>query len=110
MSAVPEIAIGVPDGRQGYTTTLLVLSVIFLAGSGFFAYLLINAPDSIPWSFFAASYVFLLGVSQFGIAFCAVMRICRAKWSRPFYRTAEIATLAFFPFAIKKILSLSFVL
>ena len=100
MSAIADIAIGVPERRQGYKTALLVLVVLFLASAGFFTYLLVNAPDSIPWSFFAANYVFLLGVSQFGIAFCAIMRVCRAKWSRPFYRTAELATLAFFPFAI----------
>ncbi len=100
MSTVPDIAIGVPEGRQGYATTLIVLAVLLLAGAGSFVYMLTTAPDSIPWSFFVASYVFLLGVSQFGIAFCAMMRICRAKWSRPFYRTAELATLAFFPFAI----------
>ena len=100
MSAIPDIAIGVPARRQRYTTTLLVLGILFLAGSGIFTVQLVTAPDSIPWSFFVASYIFLLGVSQFGIAFCAIMRISRAKWSRPFYRTAELATLAFFPFAI----------
>ncbi len=100
MSAIPDIAIGVTASRQRYTMTLLVLAVLFLAGSGIFTYQLVTAPDSIPWSFFVASYIFLLGVSQFGIAFCAIMRISRAKWSRPFYRTAELATLAFFPFAI----------
>ena len=100
MSAIPDIAIGVPATRQTYAATVLVLGVLFLAGGGSFTYLLATAPDSIPWSFFVASYVFLLGVSQFGIAFCAIMRICRAKWARPFYRAGEIATLAFFPFAI----------
>jgi Ni/Fe-hydrogenase subunit HybB-like protein len=100
MSAVPEIVIGVPGGKRGYTTTLQILLVLFLASAGSFTYFLATAPDSIPWSFFVASYVFLLGVSQFGVAFSAIMRICRAKWARPFYRTAEIATLAFFPFAI----------
>ena len=100
MSAVPEIAIGVPDGKRGYATTLLVLLVLFLAAAGSFTYLLVTAPDSIPWSFFVASYVFLLGVSQFGVAFSAIMRISRTKWARPYYRIAETATLAFFPFAI----------
>ena len=100
MSTIPDIAIGVPEGRRGYATSLLVLGVLFLASAGSFTYLLATAPDSIPWSFFVASYIFLLGVSQFGIAFCAIMRICRAKWARPFYRAGEIATLAFFPFAI----------
>ena len=100
MSAIPEIAIGVPAERKGYKTSLLILTVIFLAGAGSFIYMLVTAPDSVPWSFLAASFVFLLGVSQFGIAFTAIMRICRAKWARPFYRAGEIATLAYLPFAI----------
>jgi len=100
MSAVREIVIGVPDERKGYSTALLVLTVLLLAGAGSFAYLLVTAPDSVPWSFFVASYIFLLGVSQFGVAFSAIMRICRTDWARPFYRLGEIATLAFFPFAI----------
>jgi len=100
MSAVRDIAIGVPTGRKGYSTMLLVLGVLFIAGAGSFAYLLATAPESVPWGFFVASYIFLLGVSQFGVAFSAIMRICRTDWGRPFYRLGEIATLAFFPFAI----------
>jgi molybdopterin-containing oxidoreductase family membrane subunit len=99
MSAIPQIAIGIPAERKGYRASLLILGLIFLAGAGSFVYQLTTAPDSVPWSFLAASYVFLLGVSQFGIAFTAIMRICRAKWARPFYRLAEITTLAFLPFA-----------
>ena len=99
MSAIPEIAIGVPAERKGYKTSLLILGVIFLAGAGSFVYMLATAPDSVPWSFLTASYIFLLGVSQFGIAFTAIMRICRAKWARPFYRVGEMTTLAFMPFA-----------
>ena len=99
MSAIPDIAIGVPAERKGYRTSLLILVLIFLAGTGSFIYLQVTAPDSVPWSFLVASYIFLLGVSQFGIAFTAIMRICRAKWARPFYRMGELATLAFLPFA-----------
>jgi molybdopterin-containing oxidoreductase family membrane subunit len=99
MSAIPEFAIGVPAERKGYRTSLLILGIVFLAGAGGFVYMLATAADSVPWSFLAASFIFLLGVSQFGIAFTAIMRICRAKWARPFYRVAEIATLAFLPFA-----------
>ena len=100
MSAVSDIAIGVPARRKGYSTGLLVLGVLFLAGAGNLVFLLATAPESVPWSFFVASYVFLLGISQFGVAFSAIMRICRTDWARPFYRLGEIATLAFFPFAI----------
>ncbi len=99
MSAIPEIAIGVPAERKGYKVSVLILGVIFLAGAGSFIYMLATAPDSVPWSFLTASFIFLLGVSQFGIAFTAIMRICRAKWARPFYRVGELATLAFLPFA-----------
>ena len=99
MSAIPNIAIGLPAGRKSYTTSMLVLAVLFLAGSGSFVYRLATAPDSLPWSFLAATFIFMLGVSQFGIAFVAIMRISRAKWARPFYRMAEIMTLAFLPFA-----------
>ncbi|MFQ5549488.1 MAG: hypothetical protein ACE5FV_14440 [Woeseia sp.] len=100
MSTIRDIAIGVPEGRRGYLTTLLVLAVTFVVGTASFVYLLATAPEAVPWSFFVANFVFLLGVSQFGIAFSAIMRICRTDWARPFYRLGEIVTLAFFPFAI----------
>ena len=99
MSAIPQIAIGVPAERKGYKASLLILSVIFLAATGSFVYMLATAPETVPWSFLTASFIFLLGVSQFGIAFIAIMRICRAKWARPFYRVGELLTLAFMPFA-----------
>jgi molybdopterin-containing oxidoreductase family membrane subunit len=100
MSAVSDIAIGVPEGRKGYSTTLIVLGALLLAAAGSLAYMLATAPESVPWGFFVANFVFLLGISQFGVAFSAIMRICRTDWARPFYRLGEIATLAFFPFAI----------
>ena len=89
-----------PEGRKGYSTALLIFGILFLGGAGSFAYLLATAPDSVPWAFLTANFVFVLGVSQFGVAFSAIMRICRTDWGRPFYRMAELATLAFFPFAI----------
>ncbi|MFQ6006772.1 MAG: hypothetical protein ACE5OQ_14870 [Woeseia sp.] len=100
MSTIRDIAIGVPEGRRGYSTTLLVLGVTFVVGTANFIYLLATAPEAVPWSFLLATFVFLLGISQFGIAFSAIMRICRTDWARPFYRLGEIVTLAFFPFAI----------
>lgn len=100
MSAIPQIAAGIPAGRTGYARALVILSVIFAAGALTLVYMLATSPDSVPWSFLVANFIFLLGLSQFGIAFTAIMRICRAKWARPFYRTGEIATLAFLPFAI----------
>lgn len=99
MSAIPEIATGVPAERSGYRTSLAILAVIFAAGALNLIYLLATRPDSVPWNFLVANFVYLLGISQFGIAFTAIMRICRAKWARPFYRVGEIATLSFLPFA-----------
>lgn len=100
MSAIPEIAMGLPAERPGYKTSLAILAVIFAAGTLNLIYLLATRPDSLPWNFLVANFVYLLGISQFGIAFTAIMRICRAKWARPFYRVGEIATLSFLPFAV----------
>ncbi len=99
MSAIPDIAVGVPADRKGYKTSLVVLAAVFAAGALTLILMLARQPDAVPWSFLTVGFVYLLGLSQFGIAFTAIMRICRAKWARPFYRTGEIATLAFLPFA-----------
>jgi molybdopterin-containing oxidoreductase family membrane subunit len=45
-------------------------------------------------------FLFLLGVSQAGVVFCAILRLSRAQWSKPYYRIAELYTMAFSPFAI----------
>ena len=49
-----------------------------------------------------------MGISQAGIVFCAITRLTRAHWSKPYYRLAEISTLAFAPFAIIGFLLLYF--
>jgi len=41
-----------------------------------------------------------MGVSQAGVVFCAILRLAYAEWARPYFRFAELSTLAFFPFAI----------
>jgi formate-dependent nitrite reductase membrane component NrfD len=46
------------------------------------------------------SFLYLLGISQVGVVFCAITRLTRAQWSKPYYRLAELSTMAFFPFAI----------
>ena len=45
------------------------------------------------------SFLYLMGVSQAGVVFCAITRLVRAQWAKPYYRLAELSTLAFFPFA-----------
>ena len=47
-----------------------------------------------------ASFLFLMGISQTGVVFCAMTRLVKAQWSKPFYRLAELSTLAFLPFAV----------
>jgi len=51
-------------------------------------------------SLFIVSFLFLMGVSQAGVVFCAITRMVRAQWSKPYHRLAELSTMAFFPFAI----------
>ena len=46
------------------------------------------------------SFLFLMGVSQVGVVFSAVTRLSGADWAKPYYRVAELSTMAFAPFAI----------
>ena len=55
-----------------------------------------------------ASFLFLLGVSQTGVVFCAITRLVKAQWSKPYYRLAELSTLAFLPFAVAGFLLIYF--
>jgi formate-dependent nitrite reductase membrane component NrfD len=52
------------------------------------------------------SFLYLMGVSQAGVVFCAITRLVRAQWAKPYYRLAELSTLAFFPFALSTFLLL----
>ena len=49
---------------------------------------------------FTVSWLFLMGISQAGVVFTAILRISNADWGKPWYRLAELSTLAYFPFAI----------
>jgi hypothetical protein len=46
------------------------------------------------------TFLYLMGVSQAGVVFCAMTRLMRARWARPYYRLAELGTMAFAPFAL----------
>ena len=93
------ISTGVPSGRR-YGLMLGVFAALLLIAGVWLGVMLTTAPDSVPWGFFVANYIYLLGITQFGVVFAAILRICRTKWARPFYRLGELMTLAFFPFAI----------
>jgi len=100
MIEIKQIPVGVPANNKGYKLVITVLGFIFLLTSIYFIYLISSNTDNTLWGFLVANFIFLLGITQFGVAFSAIMRICKANWSRSFYRLAELTTLAFFPFAI----------
>ena len=54
------------------------------------------------------SFLFLMGVSQAGVVFCAICRLSIAQWAKPYYRLAELCTMAFFPFAFVGLLLIYF--
>jgi hypothetical protein len=87
----PRVASGV---------ALLVLALLFVAG---LASLLVGVTDDavrIDLPLLTVSFLYLMGVTQAGVVFAAIMRLVGAEWSKPYYRIAELATVAFFPFAI----------
>jgi hypothetical protein len=77
-----------------------LLVVVFLAGVASLIYG-VSTPDARPdFALLTVSFLFLLGVSQVGVVFTAVLRLVKSDWGKPWYRIAELSTLAFFPFAI----------
>jgi len=59
-----------------------------------------NETTSLDFGLLIVSYLFLMGVSQAGVVFCAICRLVGAQWAKPYYRVAELSTMAFSPFAI----------
>ena len=100
MSIVKQISLGVPAERRSYPFLVAALGVVFLLATVWFVNALASEPSTAQWGFLVANFIFLLGITQFGIAFSAIMRICKADWARSYYRIAELITLSFLPFAI----------
>jgi molybdopterin-containing oxidoreductase family membrane subunit len=100
MSSTANITVGVAPGNKSRSGWLIVFGLLFLAALGALALTLNSDPGRISWPFFAANYVFLLGLSQFGVGYTAIMRVCGANFARPYYRLGEVITLAFMPLAI----------
>lgn len=84
---VPNIAIWVLVGLFGSSAASLVYALSIET----------MRPD---FRLLTVSFLYLMGVSQAGVVFCAITRLVRAQWAKPFYRLAELSTLAFFPFAL----------
>ena len=85
---------------QKGSVTFSLLVVIFLAGIASLIYGLSSADAGPDFALLTVSFLFLLGISQVGVVFTAVLRLVNADWGKPWYRIAELSTLAFFPFAI----------
>ncbi|MCH8078812.1 MAG: polysulfide reductase NrfD [Proteobacteria bacterium] len=100
MNDIQQIAIGVPADRGRFKVTVITLCIVFVLSIFWSTYTLATHPGGALWGFLLANFIFLLGISQFGIAFSAMMRICNANWARSYYRLAELSTLAFAPLAI----------
>lgn len=84
--------------RGGIAFWLLI--AVFLLGVASLVYGLTSADVQPNFALFLVSYLFLLGISQAGVVFTAFLRLVESDWGKPWYRLAELATLAYFPFAI----------
>jgi len=88
-----------PSSQRGNILFWLLVA-IFLIGAVSLVYGLSN-PDARPdFALLTVSYLFLLGISQVGVVFTAMLRLVESDWGKPWYRLAELSTLAYFPFAI----------
>ena len=100
MNADQNITSGQGAASGGPGVMLWVLVGLFVVGIGS---LFVGGTDGAAQpdtKLLIVSFLFLMGVSQAGIVFCAITRLTRAQWSKPYYRLAELSTLAFAPFAI----------
>jgi hypothetical protein len=90
------------------TAALWVLLALFFLGLASLVYGLgdENVQPGLP--LFTASFLYLMGISQAGVVFCAMTRLVKAQWSKPYYRLAGFSTLAFFPFSIAGFLLIYF--
>jgi hypothetical protein len=88
-----------PATQKG-AVTFWLLVVVFLVGVASLIYGLSSDAAQPDFALLTVSYLFLLGISQVGVVFTAVLRLVGADWGKPWYRIAELSTLAFFPFAI----------
>lgn len=86
-------------GAIGKNAFMAVIGILAGMAAVSFVLLLMEGGDGFPWGFAVVMWMFVLGLSQAGIAFTAVMRLCKAEFAHTFYRLGEVMTLAFLPFA-----------
>ena len=87
-----------PTQRSFVTRTITALVSIGFSTSAFAAD--VGIAGGSEFNVLIVSFLFLMGVSQAGVVFCAICRLCYSQWAKPFYRLAELCTVAFAPFAI----------
>jgi len=86
--------------NQRGSILLWVLIATFLLGVASLVYGLSSKEQQPDFALFTVSYLFLLGISQAGVVITAFLRLVESDWGKPWYRLAELSTLAYFPFAI----------
>lgn len=74
----------------------ILLALLWLS----FPWLIPAGQEAQWWGQYTVAFLFFAGVSQFGIVFVSILRLCNARWSLPFYRTAETLTLAGAPLTL----------
>ena len=85
---------------QRGSVALYILLAVFLVGVAGLVFAMSSTDIQPDFALFTVSYLFLLGITQVGVVISAILRIVEADWGKPWYRLAELSTLAFFPFAI----------
>ena len=93
------VPLGVNRSRGVYGIALIVLAVVFVVTVAITFVTLTGDAGKGAWGVFMASAVYLLGLSQLGMVWAAILRICNTKWGRPLYRLGEVMTIASLPFA-----------
>lgn len=109
MSKLQTVKIaGYDRTQQRGGIALWVLVALFVLGLGGLVFALNSQTSQPDFALLTVSFLFLMGISQAGVVFCAITRLVKAQWAKPFYRLAELSTLAFSPFAILGFLLLYF--
>jgi molybdopterin-containing oxidoreductase family membrane subunit len=88
------------SSRQSGGIALWILLALFAVGIVSLVIGLTSDARSLDFGLLTASFLYLLGISQAGVVFCAITRLVKAQWAKPYYRLAELSTLAFAPFAL----------
>ena len=108
MNTMNPTAVSQTSSSRGRNTVFLVLVALFILGMAGFFYSFSNETAQPDVALLTATFLYMMGVSQALIVFCAMTRLVRAQWSKSYYRLAELSTVAFFPFAIAGLLLIWF--